>query len=207
MVYSGTVWPRHALYRTSIAVNATLRRFTMSTVLTARAPSYGRKRGRYDGVHERDGQERGYEQERGGGQHYARQGNNGRRHNKHNYASGGRKPIDASITRVALGPDGHLRQQILTALKTANLGNLPSGGLLTPTGAPKMLADRVNKVRNWLDNHLGASDKLMKEKYSELAIAFAHLARAVADAGLYNQLVALLVEYLTPLALEGYEKK
>ena len=70
-----------------------------------------------------------------------------------------------------------------------------------------MLADRVNKVRNWLDNHLGASDKLMKEKYSELAIAFAHLARAVADAGLYNQLVALLVEYLTPLALEGYEKK
>ena len=207
MVYSGTVWPRHALYRTSIAVNATLRRFTMSTARTASAPSYGRKRGRYDGGHERDGQERGYEQERGGGQHYAHQGNNGRRHNKHNYASGVRKPIDASITRVALGPDGHLRQQILTALKTANLGNLPSGGLLTPTGAPKMLADRVNKVRNWLDNHLGASDKLMKEKYSELAIAFAHLARAVADAGLYNQLVALLVEYLTPLALEGYEKK
>ena len=46
----------------------------------------------------------------------------------------------------------------------------------------------------------------MEAKYSEMAVAFVHLVRAVADAGLYNQLVALLVDYLSSLAVEGYEE-
>lgn len=198
----------------------------MSSRCTVEAPSYGERRGRYDGGRERNERERDRVPERDGGHRYEHQGNGGRRHNEpwrnegHHYTqrneqwrNGGRsitsrnkKPIDTSITRVSLGPDGHMRKQILAALKSANLGNLPSGGLLTDTGKPKAYADQVNKVRKWIDGHIGASRKLMEAKYSEMAVAFVHLVRAVADAGLYNQLVALLVEYLSPLAIEGYEE-
>ena len=199
----------------------------MSSVRTVEAPHYGERRGRRDEGYERSERERDREPERDGGHRYERQGRGGRgynepwRNNGHRYTQRneqwrndqrsnprhGKKPTDASITRVSLGPDGHMRKQIFAALESANLGNLPSGGLLTDTGAPKMYADQVNKVSKWINGHIGASNKLMEAKYSEMAIAFVHLVRAVTDAGLYNQLVALLVGYLAPRAEIDYQAR
>ena len=191
----------------------------MSTVRTAGAPSYGCKRGRYDGGRERNNQERGYEQGRDGGHRYARQGSgvrghdgyqrqSGQRRNSwHSYTRGGNKPVDASINRVALGPNGPLRKQIFAALEIANLGTPPAGGLMTQTGNPRALPDRIAKVRNWVDNHLRASAPLMEAKYLEMATSFAHLVRAVADAGLYDEMVMLLVTHFTDLAVEAYQER
>ena len=173
----------------------------------------------HNGGRERNYQERGYEQERDGGHRHARQGNGGHGHNEHqrqygqerngehSHKRGGNKPTDARITLVALGPDGPLRKQIFAALETANLGTPPAGGLMTKTGNPRAPFDRIAKVSNWVDGHLCASAPLMKAKYSEMATSFAHLVRAITDAGLYDQLVALLTEHYTTLAVEAYQER
>ena len=199
----------------------------MSTVRTVTTPSYGKRRCFYDDRYERDERERDRASERDDRHRYERQANGGHRNSEpwrneghrhpqrnEQWRNGGRsqpprdkKPIDASITRVSLGPDGHMRKQIFAALESANLGNLLSRGLLTGTGAPKAYAAQVLKVRKWIDGYLGASNKLMEAKFSEMAVAFVHLVRAVADAGLYNQMVALLVDYLSPLAVAAYQER
>ena len=51
------------------------------------------------------------------------------------------KPID-KISMVDFGPDGRIRQMILLLLQVANLGTVPSGGLLTRGGQPKTLPER-----------------------------------------------------------------
>ena len=109
------------------------------------------------------------------------------------------KPLD-NFGLVDLGPDGRLRAMILLMLKVANLGTVPSGGLLTHGGQPKTLPERTNCVRRWVDGHLNAPKGLVAAKYSELAEAFVHVVRAVAAAGLFDQLVSMLVELLTTLA-------
>jgi hypothetical protein len=86
-------------------------------------------------------------------------------------------------------------------MEVANLGTVPSGGLLTRGGQPKTLPERTNCVRRWVDGHLHASQGLVAAKYTELAEAFVHMVRAIAAAGLFDQLVSMLVEVLTNLAI------
>lgn len=111
------------------------------------------------------------------------------------------KPVD-KISAADLGPDGRLRQLILNMLQLANLGDLPSGSLLTRGGQPKTLNDRSAAVGRWVQGHLHASDGLIQARYSEMAEAFVHTLRAVNAAGLFDQLLAMLVELLTNRAVD-----
>ena len=52
----------------------------------------------------------------------------------------------------------------------------------------------------WVEGHLSAPKGLVQARYSELAEAFVHVVRAVAAAGLFDQLVSMLVELLTTRA-------
>lgn len=114
------------------------------------------------------------------------------------------KPMD-KIGAADFGPTGRIRQLLLLLLQTANLGTLPSGGLLTRGGQPKTLPERTDKVKNWVDGHLSAPNGLMQARYSELAESFVHTIRAVNQVGMYDQLVAMLVELLTTQAVERAE--
>ena len=111
------------------------------------------------------------------------------------------KPID-KISAADFGPNGRLRQLILTLLQLANLGDLPSGSLLTRGGQPKTLSERSASVSRWAEGLLQASNGLMQARYSELAEAFVHVLRAVLTAGLFDQFVAMLVELLTNRAVD-----
>ena len=114
------------------------------------------------------------------------------------------KPVD-TLSAADFGPDGRLRQLILMLLQLANLGNLPSGSLLTRGGQPKTLSERSTAVGRWVEGHLNAHDGLVKARYTEMAEAFVHILRAVNSAGLYDQLLAMLVELLTNRAVERAE--
>lgn len=151
----------------------------MASTNTAMAPSFGPSFGGGGGKRERDGDDR-------------RRG--GRRD--------GPKAVDMEVTLVALGPKGWLRLLIMAMVGNANLGNLPGGGLLTASGQPKTLAERSATVGNWVTAQLTAPEGLVKSRFSEMAEAFVHIVRAVNKAGLYDQLVALLVEVLTDAALD-----
>ena len=111
------------------------------------------------------------------------------------------KPVD-KISAADFGPEGRLRQLILMLLTLANLGDLPSGSLLTRGGQPKTLSERSAAVGRWVEGHLNAPTGLVQAKYSELAEAFVHILRAVNSAGLYDQLLAMLVELLTNRAVD-----
>ena len=159
---------------------------TMSSVRTAIAPSFAGGRGGGGGG--------------GGGGKRGRDGGDGgddRRPSKP-------KPTD-KISAADFGPEGRLRQLILMLLQLANLGELPSGSLLTRGGQPKTLSERSTAVARWVDGHLHAPVGLVQAKYSELAEAFLHILRAVNSAGLYDQLLAMLVELLTNRAVDRAE--
>ena len=156
----------------------------MSSVRTAIAPSFAGGGGGGDG-----GGKRG----RDGGD----EGGDRRRPGKP-------KPVD-KLSAADFGPEGRLRQLVLMLLQLANLGDLPSGGLLTRGGQPKTLSERSTAVGRWVDGHLRAPVGLVQAKYSELAEAFVHILRAVNSAGLYDQLLAMLVELLTNRAVERAE--
>ena len=157
---------------------------TMSSVRTAIAPSFAGGGGGGDG-----GGKRG----RDGGD----EGGDRRRPGKP-------KPVD-KLSAADFGPEGRLRQLVLMLLQLANLGTLPSGSLLTRGGQPKTLSERSTAVGRWVDGHLRAPVGLVQAKYSELAEAFVHILRAVNSAGLYDQLLAMLVELLTNRAVERAE--
>jgi len=111
------------------------------------------------------------------------------------------KPID-KLSAADFAPNGRIRQLILLLLQVANLGDLPSGGLLTRGGQPRTLDERTSTVRRWVEGHLRASSGLMQARYTELAEAYVHILRAVNAAGLFDQLVAMLVELLTNRAVD-----
>ncbi len=114
------------------------------------------------------------------------------------------KPMDR-FSASDFGPDGALRELVNRLLKIANLGNLPSGSLLTQGGKAKPLPDRMQAVRRWVDGHMNASQGLRQARYSELAESFVHVLRAANSAGKYDQLVAMLVELLTGNAVSKAE--
>jgi hypothetical protein len=114
------------------------------------------------------------------------------------------KPTDR-ISAADFGPEGRLRQLILMLLQLANLGSLPSGSLLTRGGQPKTLSERSTAVGRWVEGHLNAPAGLVQARYSELAEAFVHILRAVNSAGLYDQLLAMVVELLTNRAVDRAE--
>ena len=150
----------------------------MASTNTAMAPSFGPSYTGGGGKRERDGDDR----------------RDGRRD--------GPRPVDKEVTLVALGPKGWLRLLIMAMVANANLGNLPSGGLLTAGGQPKTYSERSTKVGEWVTAQLTAPEGFVKSRFSEMAEAFVHIVRAVNKAGLYDQLVALLVEVLTDAALD-----
>ena len=155
----------------------------MSSVRTAVAPSYGGGGGGGGGGGKR-----------GRGDDGGDDGRDRRRPDKP-------KPVD-KISAADFGPTGRLRQLILLLLQTANLGSLPSGGLLTRGGQAKTLPECTDTVRRWVEGHLHAPTGLVNARYTELAESFVHVLRAVNAAGLFDQLVAMLVELLTARALE-----
>ena len=106
------------------------------------------------------------------------------------------KPVD-KISAADFGPEGRLRQLILLLLTTANLGEPPSGSLLTRSGQPKPLNERVTVVTRWVEGHIRAPSGLVQARYTELAESFVHVLRAVDAAGLFDQLIAMLTELLT----------
>ena len=132
----------------------------MSTTHTAIAPSFSSSPGGGGGKRGRDG------------------GDDGRDRRRPHRP----KPID-KITVLDFGPTGRLRRLILLLLQTANLGDLPSGGLLTRSGQPKTLPERTTAVRSWVEGHLNAPNGLVQARYSELAESFLHVLRAVNAAG------------------------
>ena len=79
------------------------------------------------------------------------------------------------LSMADFAPDGRIRQLLLLLLATANLGELPSGGLLTGTKQPKTLNDRTAVVRRWVEGHLHAPTGLVSTRYTELAEAFVHV--------------------------------
>ena len=157
-------------------------RSRMSSARTVNAPSFGDRRG---GGARRD---RDDDDERG-------------RRERSNT-----KPVD-KISVTGLATDGHLRRLVLLLLEHANLGNLLSGSLLTVSGNAKPLWERTATISAWTNNHLRCSDAVLNSQFSELSVAYVHTVRAIADGGCFDQLVALLVEHLTELALEDYEAR
>ena len=116
------------------------------------------------------------------------------------------KPID-KITMIDLGPEGKIRQLILLLLQVARLGDLPSSSLITTTFGPKerTLAWRTTVVSSWVGGLMRSPNGLVQARFTELAEAFVHVVRAVDTAGLYDQLVAMIVEILTNRALDAAE--
>jgi hypothetical protein len=136
----------------------------------------------------------------GGGSKRERDGDDGRDRRRPERP----KPLD-KISMVDFGPDGRIRQLLLLLLQVANLGDLPSGSLLTRGGQPKTLPERTDAVRRWVEGHLNAPNGLVQARYTELAEGFVHVVRAVNAAGLFDQLVTMLVELLTTRAVERAE--
>jgi hypothetical protein len=154
----------------------------MSTVHTAIAPSFGGGGGG------------------GGGGKRGRDGDDGRDRRRPDKP----KPLD-KISLSDFGPEGRIRRLLLLLLETANLGNLPSGSLLTRGGQLKALSDRTAAVSSWVEGHLNAANGLMQARYSELAESFVHVLRAVNAAQLFDQMVAMLVQLLSDRAIERAE--
>ena len=116
------------------------------------------------------------------------------------------KPLD-KISIVDFGPQGQIRQMILLLLQVANLGDLPSSSLITTTFGPKArtLEWRTTVVRTWAEGLMHAPNGLVRARFTELAEAFIHVLRAVNAAGLFEQLIAMLVELLTSRAIDRAE--
>lgn len=109
------------------------------------------------------------------------------------------KPIEALVP-IDLSPKGALRVMLMLLLTKANLGNVPSGGLLTESKKAKPLAARIALVEDWVGGLMRTPDGFKKARFSELAEAFVHVVRAANTAGLFDQLVALLTEEFTTRA-------
>ena len=148
----------------------------------------------------------------GGGGKRGRDGDDGRPPRRPNNS----KPVDAFSSAANLGPNGPIRQLVLLLLQVANLGTVPGANLVQAGGAAgptmKPLGQRVEKVSNWLDAQLRAPECIVRnrdgtstplvDQYTELAEAFAHVARAINANGLYDELVAMLVQVFTDRALQ-----
>ena len=117
----------------------------MSSVRTAIAPSFAGGGGGGSGVKRgRDGGDGGDDRRR----------------------PGKPKPTD-KISAADFGPEGRIRQLILMLLQLANLGDLPSGSLLTRGGQPKTLSERSTAVGRWVEGQLHASAGLVQAKYRQ----------------------------------------
>ena len=96
-----------------------------------------------------------------------------------------------------------IRDSIQRLLSIANLGNLPSSSLLTGGGNLKTGPERVDSVKRWVNGFLTVPDHRLQTSFSELAESFVHVLRAVSAAGMYDQIVAMLVETLSNRALNS----
>lgn len=150
----------------------------MSTVHTAIAPSFSPSPGGSGGKRGRDGGDDGRDR---------------RRPDKP-------KPMD-KISAADFGPEGRLRRLIMVLLEIANLGEPPSGSLLTGTGQLKTLGERITSVSRWVEGHIKAPNGLVQARYTELAESFVHVLRAANAAGFFDNLVAMFVELLSNRAV------
>ena len=150
----------------------------MSTVHTAIAPSFSSSPGGGGGKRGRDGGDDGRDR---------------RRPDKP-------KPMD-KISAADFGPEGRLRRLIMVLLEIANLGEPPSGSLLTGTGQLKTLGERITSVSRWVEGHIKAPNGLVQARYTELAESFVHVLRAANAAGFFDNLVAMFVELLSNRAV------
>ena len=102
------------------------------------------------------------------------------------------------MSRLDLRPGGWARTAILALLdrRGANLGQPPSRKLKTVGGNLKPLDECNEAVRSWLSGMINAGNGLMRDRYSEGAVAFVHLLRSARDAGLFDQVTALVTQHL-----------
>lgn len=110
---------------------------------------------------------------------------------------GGGPPPTDKLGAADIGPEGELRKILISFLVVANLGTVPSGGLFTAGGTEKTVPQRVSLVENWTNSFLNVTDEFMARRYSTMAVAFAHVVRAASAAGLFDQVVMILVEEFT----------
>ena len=106
------------------------------------------------------------------------------------------KPVD-KMSRVDMGPGGWAREAFPALLKNrggANLGQPPK--LKTAGDNLKSMDECTAAVRNWLSGMLNAANGLMRDRYSEGAVAFVHLLRSARDAGLFDEVLALVTQRL-----------
>ena len=102
------------------------------------------------------------------------------------------------MSRLDLRPGGWARTAILALLdrRGANLGQPPNRKLKTVGGNLKPLGECNDAVSTWLSGMLNAANGLMRDRYSEGAIAFVHLLRSARDAGLFDEVLALVTQHL-----------
>ena len=166
----------------------------MSTVNTAMLPSHARAGG---------GADRGFDRGKRGRDW---QSGRDRRDSRVLQKS---KPVDR-IQAKHFHIDGAMRQAALGLARAANTGKPCK--LLDDDGRELELVDRAAKVRSWLQ---GLNDglnvyiegvSLAQHGFSHLSEAFAHVVRAISDAGYFDQLVAMLVNDLTEQAVRDFDK-
>ena len=140
----------------------------------------------------------------GGGGKRDRDGDDGRDRRRRDRP----KPLD-KLSAADFAPDGSIRKLVLSLLQVASLGDLPSSDLITTTFGPraKTLEWRTTLVSSWLGGLKDSPNWLVLAHFTELAEAFVHVLRAVEATGFYDQLVAIVVEFLTNRALEQAGKE
>ena len=167
----------------------------MSTVNTAMLPSHARAGG---------GADRGFDRGKRGRDW---QSGRDRRDSRVLQKSKAVDQIEAKHFHI----DGAMRQAALGLARAANMGR-GYGKLLDDDGRELELVDRAAKVRSWLQ---GLNDglnvyiegvSLAQHGFSHLSEAFAHVVRAISDAGYFDQLVAMLVNDLTEQAVRDFDK-
>lgn len=107
-------------------------------------------------------------------------------------------PLD-EIGDADLNPNGSGWRLVHSLLDLGNLGNRPS--MFTKGGNARDAGQRLGSVEEWLDGiegALGNSNKAVQlaQRFSELALAFAHTIFAVRRAGHGRALAAIVMEYL-----------
>ena len=110
-----------------------------------------------------------------------------------------KKPTDP-FSAVDLGPTGTMRNLLLLLFTLANLGTKPN--MLTKNRNLKDASQRLELVGQWVTALMHSPSVVQAKRFSELAEAFLHVLRACANAGLFDEVVALLCAQLSSKALE-----
>ena len=159
----------------------------MSTTNTYMAPSYGSRNARPGGS-------------RGGARDHRRDDDDDDWRPQIDKKEWGPRPTD-TFNLVDFGPNGWVRGLLLSQMRGANVGQPPSGSLLTNNRKTarghrclKSEADQIAAIQTWVNSMLTTPDKYLHRNFSPLAEHFVRTLRMLSAAGFYDQVIALLRE-------------